>query len=136
MLPWALFGAATLGLAAFAWLQRTNSTVRAEPVRLQIALPNKPPLGLTGALALSPDGRQLALVASGADGIPRIYLRPMDSLEMRPLPGTESVGSLLFWKPDGRFLAFDSGGKLRKIDISGGPAETVCDLNLTGVGGT
>jgi len=137
-LPWSLFGATALGLAAFAWLQQTGvkSTVPVEPVRLQIALPRTPPLRLTGALALSPNGRQLAFVASGADGIPRIYLRAMDSLEMRPLPGTEAVSSLLFWKPDGRFIAFDSGGKLQKIAISGGPAETVCKLNLTGVGGS
>jgi Tol biopolymer transport system component len=137
-LPWALLGMTALGFAAFAWLQErgVKSTVPAEPVRLQIALPRKPPLQLTGALALSPDGRQLAFAARGADGIPRIYLRAMESLEMRPLPGTEGVNSLLFWKPDGRFLAFDSGGKLRKIDISGGPAETVCSLNKTGVGGS
>jgi Tol biopolymer transport system component/predicted Ser/Thr protein kinase len=137
-LPWALFGATVLLFALFAWVRGTGmgNRVQAEPVRLQIALPMKPPLQLTGALALSPDGRQLAFVASGADGIPRIYLRAMDSLAMRPLPGTESVGVLLFWKPDGRFIAFDAGGKLQKIDISGGPAETVCSLNLTGVGGT
>jgi Tol biopolymer transport system component len=103
-------------------------------VRLQIALPKN--LHLTGALALSPDGRQLAFVAIGPDGIHRIYLRAMDSLEMRPLPGTESVASLLFWKPDSRFIAFDSGGKLQKVDISGGPVETICSLNLMGVGGT
>jgi Tol biopolymer transport system component/predicted Ser/Thr protein kinase len=135
-LPWALFGAAALGLAAFAWMQQTGlkNAVRAEPVRLQIPVPQK--LQLTGALALSPDGRQLAFVASGADGLPRVYLRAMDSLEMRPLPGTESVTGLLFWKPDSRFIAFDSGGKLQKVDIAGGPVDTVCSLNLTGVGGT
>jgi eukaryotic-like serine/threonine-protein kinase len=138
-LPWALFGVATIGLAVFAWLEAAGpkNAVRAEPMRFQIPMPQKSLLQLTtGSIALSPDGRQLAFIASGADGTPRIYLRAMDSLEIRPLAGTEAVGSLLIWKPDGRSIAFDSGGKLRKADISGGPAEVVCALNLTGVGGS
>ena len=115
----------------------TKSTVRAEPVRLQIALPQKPPLQLTGALALSPDGRQLAFVGkrrrrhtshlSSSHGFAR---------NSRRCRARNPQSSLLFWKPDGRFIAFDSGGKLRKIDISGGPAEVVCSLNLTGIGGS
>ena len=33
-----------------------------------------------------------------------------------------------FWSPDGRFVAFDAGGKLKKLDVSGGPPQTLCDL--------
>jgi eukaryotic-like serine/threonine-protein kinase len=32
-----------------------------------------------------------------------------------------------FWSPDSRFLGFFAGGKLRKIEVSGGPPITVCD---------
>jgi len=137
-LPWALFAAAALGFAVFAWVHETGmqNAAPAEPVRLQIPLPTNPPLRLSGLLALSPDGQQLALAATSADGIPRIWIRALNSLKFRPLPGTESVGTLLFWSPDNRFVAFDSGGKLQKIDISGGAAETVCVLNKTGVGGS
>jgi serine/threonine protein kinase len=137
-LPWALFGATALVFAAFAWMHEAglNNAVPAEPVSLQIPLPTKPPLRLTGGLALSPDGQQLAFIATSADGVPRIWVRALNSLKIRPLPGTESVGSMLFWSPDSRFIAFDSGGKLQKIDVSGGPAETVCSLNLMGVGGS
>src|SRR5580693_8258865 len=136
-LPWALFATA-LALVVFAWVLRTgaNNAFPVEPVRLQIPLPTKPPLRLTGGLALSPDGRQLAFIATGADGIPRISVRALNSLEIRTLWGTEAVGSMVFWSPDSRFIGFDSGGKLEKIDASGGPAETVCSLNLMGVGGS
>ena len=137
-LPWALFGATVLVLAISAWVLRTgtNNAVPLEPVRLQIALPTKPPMRLTGGLALSPDGRQLAFIATSADGVPRIWVRALNSLEIRPLSGTDSVGSMVFWSPDSRFIGFDSGGKLQKMDVSGGPAETVCSLNLMGVGGS
>jgi eukaryotic-like serine/threonine-protein kinase len=137
-LPWLLFGAAAAALAAFAWLYEAGGRrpVPAEPVRLQIPLPVKPPLRLTGLFVLSPDGRQLALAATSTDGIPRIWIRPLNSLELRPLAGTESVGSVLFWSPDSRLIAFDAGGKLHKINISGGPVETVCALDGEPVGGS
>jgi Tol biopolymer transport system component len=136
--PWALFCVTAAALAAFAWLHEAQlrTAVPAEPVKLQIPLPMKPPLRFGGLFALSPDGRQLAFIATSADGISRIWVRALNSLEMRPLPGTESVGPLMFWSPDSRFIAFGASGKLQKINISGGPAETVCVLNKLGVGGS
>ncbi len=137
-LPWALFGAMLLVLAVFAWLYEAQlkQAAPAESVRLQIPLSAKPPLRPIGLFRLSPDGRQLAFAAVGTDGVPRIWIRPMNSLEIQPLAGTESAGTLLFWSPDSRFIAFDAGGELRKIDVSGGPPQSVCALNLTGVGGS
>jgi hypothetical protein len=41
-----------------------------------------------------------------------------------------------FWSPDSRFIGFQAGGKLAKIEISGGPAQTLCDLQGTVVGGS
>jgi serine/threonine protein kinase/Tol biopolymer transport system component len=136
-LPWALSAAALL-LVVFAWVLRTapNKAVPVESVRFQIAPATKHSLRLTGGLALSADGRQLAFIATGPGDIPSIWIRVLNSLEIRPLHGTESAGSLLFWSPDSRFIAFESGGKLQKIDISGGPAEPICLLSKTGVGGS
>jgi len=137
-LPWALFGATALAFMTFAWVHNTdvNRPVPAEAVRFEIPLPVKPPLRPTGLFELSPDGRQLAFVATSSDGTRHIWIRALNSLEIRPVPGTEFVGTVLFWSPDSRFIAFDSGGKLEKIDISGGPAETVCAVNGTPVGGS
>ena len=78
--------------------------------------------------AISPDGLNLAYVAStpSPDSKSALWIRPMDSLHARLLPGTEAAG-FPFWSSDGRFIGFFAGGKLKKIDIQGGPPATICD---------
>jgi hypothetical protein len=77
------------------------------------------------AVALSPDGVQLAYVArQGA--VQQLYLRAMDSLEARPVLGTEGA-SEPFFSPDGQWLGFFSGGKLKKVLVTGGAALTLGD---------
>jgi serine/threonine protein kinase len=137
MLPWTVAGVAMVAALALVLLSsRQPPSTPVDPVRFQIAIPASPLLRMTGLFALSPDGRQLAFVAASTDGIPRIWIRPLDSLEIQPLAGTESVHTLLFWSPDSRFIAFDAGGTLQKIDISGGSPVAICALNKTGVGGS
>jgi eukaryotic-like serine/threonine-protein kinase len=83
---------------------------------------------------ISPDGRRLAFVAT-VDGKTLLWVRPLDSLTAQSLAGTENAVSP-FWSPDSRFLAFFSSGKLKKVDISGGPPQTVSNAEGTGHGGT
>ena len=92
-------------------------------VRSAILLPG---LSTVRALALSPDGKQLALVARDSTGRNSLWVRPLDSSVARPLPGTENP-SLPFWSPDGRFIGFFADGKLKRIDTFGGPPLTICD---------
>jgi Tol biopolymer transport system component len=77
-------------------------------------------------LALSPDGQQLALVAPGLDGRLVLWVRRLDGTSTRPLPGTESASSP-FWSPDGRHVAFVAEGKLKRIEVSGGPVLTLTE---------
>jgi len=90
--------------------------------------------GQPSGFALSPDGQRLAYVASTPDGRTLLWVRPIDSLQAQSLAGTEDA-SYPFWSPDSRFIGFFAGGKLKKIEASGGPPLTLCDAPL-GRGGT
>jgi WD40 repeat protein len=96
-----------------------------------LAIPLPPPETVdyadAPAVAISPDGRQLAYVAARA-GRRQIYLRAADRLEARPIPGTEG-GHMPFFSPDGLWLGFvaESEGKLKKVPLSGGAPTTLCD---------
>jgi Tol biopolymer transport system component len=77
------------------------------------------PIGSAAQLALSPDGRRLAFVATRKRAVSQLWIRPLDGAQAQPLPGTEGA-SYPFWSPDNRSIAFFAGGKLKKIDTTGG----------------
>jgi eukaryotic-like serine/threonine-protein kinase len=85
-------------------------------------------------LAISPDGRRLAFVAAGRDRHSQLWVQSIDALSAQALTGTEGARSP-FWAPDSRLLGFFADGKLKKIDVTGGPAVTLCDAGTTD-GGT
>jgi len=134
-LPWALFGVVTVALAALAFVHFREKPAPAETMRFEIPLPDKATVAGADPFALSPDGRQLAFSATGSDGIYKMWVRSLDSLETRPLPGSESFQSpaypQFFWSPDSRYIAFDAGGKLKKRNVSTGETEDICELSGT-----
>ncbi len=71
------------------------------------------------SFALSPDGRQIVFVASGEDGISRLWLRSLSATTAQPLAGTEGA-QLPFWSPDSRSVAFFANGELQRLDLGGG----------------
>ena len=82
--------------------------------------------------AVSPDGRRIAFVAASGS-VSRIWIRSLDAMQSRPLAGTEGTAHELFWSPDGKNVAFDAGGKLKRVSADGGPAQIICDApNLRG----
>jgi serine/threonine-protein kinase len=83
--------------------------------------------------AVSPDGRSIAFIAI-AGGRWALWVRDLDSLAPRQLPGTDEA-IFPFWSPDSRAVAFFSGGKLKKIALAGGPAVVLCDAP-NGFGGS
>jgi Tol biopolymer transport system component len=86
-------------------------------------------------MAISPDGRQIAFVARSEEGTATLWVRPLDSLEARELPGTEGA-RYPFWAPDSRRLAFFSQRSLKWIDSRGGaPLELVATSSVQDVRG-
>ena len=80
-------------------------------------------------MAVSPDGRRMAFVAVGSGGAginALLWVRSLETLTAQSLAGTEGASSP-FWSPDSRFLGFFADGKLKKIDVAGGPPITLCD---------
>jgi Tol biopolymer transport system component len=87
-----------------------------------------PVLGLSNEhIALSPDGRSIALVARPNQGEPAsLFVRPVGSVSSRRLAGTDD-GAQPFWSPDSRFIGFVAGGKLKKVEAVGGPPQLIGD---------
>jgi len=105
-----------------------QAPVDTRALKLSIEMPAKAASSSGGPnLALSPDGRHLAFQAA-FEGKDLLWLRSFDSLSAQALAGTENVSpSSPFWSPDSRFIGFFAGGKLKKISVSGGPPQTICD---------
>jgi Tol biopolymer transport system component len=84
--------------------------------------------GENPAVAISPDGKLLAYVAVQG-GVQQLYLRAMDSLEAKAIPGTDGAVNP-FFSPDSQSLGFFAGGKLKKVSVTGGGATTLGDAAL------
>jgi eukaryotic-like serine/threonine-protein kinase len=98
-------------------------------VRTQIAATEKLQFNFVGdnggPPVISPDGKNI--VFSGrADGKNQLLLRSMDKLTPQPIAGTDGA-TFPFWSPDSRSIAFFADGKLKRIDIAGGAALSICD---------
>ena len=130
-LAWAASGVGALAALAFAiaWVRRAP-----EPppvVRFALTLPAT--LQNVTPPVMSPDGRNIAFAADSG-GQSMVWIRPMDAIEAHPLPGTEGVFRP-FWSPDSRSIGFIANGKMKKVDIGGGPAQLICDITGPGAAG-
>src|SRR5918998_1107942 len=133
LIAWGVAGAALLAaLLALVLppLRRAPQEAPAAAARFLIAPPGEGQV--IGAPLISPDGRRVVLVVRDAVGRQSLWLRPLDALDAQQLAGTEAGGQP-FWSPDGRSIGFIAAGKLKKLDVSGGPAQTLSDaVNVGG----
>ena len=126
----AALGLAVLLLAVLAVLLFTAKPPEQPSVLMSIVLPER---SRVGSLAVSPDGRRLAMVLV-KEGKQQLWIRALDSLDLTPLAGTENAARP-FWSPDGRYIGFFADAKLKKVEAAGGPVQALCDAQ-GGKGGT
>jgi Tol biopolymer transport system component len=127
--PWIAAGvfaliAAILGFAYFT----APSKDQQQAIRLSFEPP--PNLSFNDVQAdwavISPDGQKIAFNALSPDGKYMLYVRDLNSGEVKNLPGSD-LPLQPFWSPDSRSVAYGSLGKLKRSDISGGNAQVLCD---------
>jgi len=139
--PWRMWlfggiaGVFVIATALLAFLNFRQKPSATQSMRFEIPLPEKTSF-VGGAPSASPDGHKVAFILAGADGQSRLWVRSLDTLEVRPLESTERASGWPFWSPDSGSIAFTVGGKLLKIDISGGPPQALCDGGSVILGGT
>jgi eukaryotic-like serine/threonine-protein kinase len=129
---WSAIAAVVL-IAAGAGLLRWapwRSVPPVQPVRFEVGPSDKITFYNQARMAISPDGRWMAFIAEGDDGKRRYYLRALDGVEVRALPGTEGNENPPAWSYDSRWLLFANreNDKLKKIDSRGGPPQTIADF--------
>jgi eukaryotic-like serine/threonine-protein kinase len=101
-----------------------ETPVTPQPVRFTIPLPDS--AATSSAIVtpqISPDGRRLAFIVAHASPV---WLHDLDGEGTRPLPGTEDARGL-FWSPDSEHLAFSTSSALKKIRLTDGIIQTLCD---------
>jgi eukaryotic-like serine/threonine-protein kinase len=127
-----LGGVAAVTLAVVAlivWLPRSPAVV--SELRLDIATP---PAADAYSFALSPDGQRIAFIGGGSGRPLQLWTRTFDSGTATPVPNSEGA-VYPFWSPDSRSIGFFAGGKLKRVDLSGGAAVTLADA-AAGRGGS
>ena len=83
--------------------------------------------GTFGYPVVSPDGRMVVVSVADTSGVLSLWLRRLDSLTPRQLPGTRDAVDP-FWSPDCRSIGFFSAdGKLKRLSVDGGPVQMICD---------
>lgn len=138
LLQWSVAAAAIVALAAatFVGARLWSASPLPSVIRFQVPTPLVTNPAWLPMLAVSPDGRALVFVASeGGTTVQTLWLRHIDAVESQKLPGTEGALSP-FWSPDSRQIAFAAQGRLKRIDLSGGPPQTITEVSGTFAGGT
>ncbi len=136
--PWGVAILFAISAVLLAWNQLGRAPSATRRIVAQIPPPEGGSFALSGGAAqpavISPNGRELAFIAVGADGKRQLWVRPLGSPTAQPLAGTNDA-EFPFWSPDSNSIAFFAHGQLERMSASGGPPLVIAAAPL-GRGGS
>jgi serine/threonine protein kinase/Tol biopolymer transport system component len=128
-LAWLMWGALAILLISGAILWR-NAKPPSESMYFPAPLPFP-----AKDIAIAPNGHTIALAGYQESARKNVlWIYELGSHGARSLAGTEGA-SYPFWSPDGRSLGFFADAQMKKVEVAGGPVQTICDAP-SGRGGT
>jgi Tol biopolymer transport system component/DNA-binding winged helix-turn-helix (wHTH) protein len=131
-LPWMIAGlASVVAVMSVALLWRAEPPADRPMMRLSVdlgpeAIRGRAENGEFFHPVISPDGTRLVFPAKAADGSEQLAVRRLDQSTVTILAGTEGAGDP-FFSPDGEWIGFFAGQKLKKIPLQGGGVVSLCD---------
>jgi hypothetical protein len=127
---WPAIGAAGVVAAAVALVMWApwKKSAPTQAARFEVGPGEKMTFIGQAAMAVSPDGRWMVFPALGEDGNRHYYIRALDGVEIRALPGADNQQAPASWSYDSRWVVFAVDGKLKKVDIQGGPPQNIADF--------
>jgi serine/threonine protein kinase len=126
----ALAAVLLVALASLAFVHFRESPAPQQTIRFQLSGPENSNVSF---FQLSPDGQYIAFIEQ-KEGQAQLWVRPLGSLEAQPLRGTDDA-TYPFWSPDSASIGFFAQGKLKKIAVTGGEPQVLCDATA-GRGGS
>ena len=131
---WWLMAAATAAAAVFltavaTWqLARPRGAIPPTVIHADLALAGGVLFNPGGSLnvAISPDGSRIVFAGTRGDDL-KLFVRELRRPDVKPVAGTDS-SIMPFFSPDGEWIGFIAGSKLRRVPVNGGTPTTICDV--------
>lgn len=141
ILPWVIAALlAAVGAFAISYFKSSfhaNSKIDPQVIHGELNVEMESPVvpGWGARMSISPDGKMLAYIGSSSNQRSDLYIRRLDQSSSQKLEGTDGA-QYCFFSPDGKWLAYFSGGKLKKIPVGGGTTITLYEGLINPRGGT